>query len=201
MRRILIVLCIGVVATGILYSYHSWIEKERLANGMKFQVERESLRKQFFDLAKHWDAAPEWKMELSGNKGKRDDPVMTIELERVWLEKPILFVGRLDDVLSLDSENYLVKFRQSPSDSPIFQGEEFQLALACPMKTVEAFLADRRRGQGLSLGDAAVIAKIDRIERIDRQTSGEDSGIVFVGRGRCLDLVFNDKADLWFELP
>ena len=74
------------------------------------------------------------------------DRLLTVELEREWSgQRPIVFLGSVTDVASLDENNYLVRLRYAPWWVGLWT--DLRLDVACPKDKVEPAL-ELLRGSG-----------------------------------------------------
>lgn len=70
------------------------LETERLRNAAKVAVAQ---------LVVRTNAVENWEKYLSKGEQFRLEPILTVELERLWLtDRPILFVGAIKDISSID---------------------------------------------------------------------------------------------------
>ena len=73
------------------------LEKERIEQEIKASVQ---------GIVSRTSAVKDWESQLSNGEGYRFAPILTVELERLWLvENPILFVGTILDIKTHDKVN------------------------------------------------------------------------------------------------
>ena len=126
---------------------------------------------------------------------------MTVELERLWLtDRPILFVGAIKDISSIDQENYKVEIERNffSSFEDMFM-TELQLALQCPKQKIDLFLtehADLFKEDGFK-NEVVVIADIDEIESKTASWSGAEMEEIRIGKGKCIDFLYLGDTQLY----
>lgn len=144
-------------------------------------------------LVKRTNAVDTWEKDLSKGDKFRLEPILTVELERLWLtDRPILFVGAIKDIATKNQETYSMDIERSLFSSFDYMfATELRLALQCPKQRVDLFLKehpDLFKDDFLKNG-VAFIADIDEIET--KTVSGSD-GVkeIKVGKGKCNDLLY-----------
>jgi hypothetical protein len=147
-------------------------------------------------LAKRTGANTQWKKALSSGGDNLLRPLYSVDLESVWLtDKPILFLGRLENVATHDDGHYRILVRDADILSP-----ELRLELICPKSQVTGVLQSIRSNQaGLSPGGVGVAAIVTRISQ-EIQPDKEGTKTVFTGSGNCVEIVYlGDELDLMFR--
>lgn len=142
---------------------------------------------------KNWD-------ESLSDEPFRLEPILTIELEKLWLQgKPILFIGSITDVATHIENQYIVSIRRGISDSSkhVFM-TKLELALTADQNKIDSFLKDHPnlfKEEGFNNG----VAVVARINSIKTQTYyGENSGSreARIGEGELIDIVYT--GDVFF---
>jgi hypothetical protein len=146
------------------------------------------------ELVARTNANDSWKTTLSGGEEIRLEPILTVELERLSLtDRPILFVGALKDIATLDNENYEIVIEQSLINNLEYMfGTELQLELQYPKQKVDLFLKaypDIFKDFGFKNG-VAVVADIEKIETIIISGSEGIREDIKVGKGKCIDMLY-----------
>ena len=145
-------------------------------------------------LVAETNAVVDWDRQLSKGKKYRLEPILTIELERLWMSgRPILFLGAIDDIKTHDAEMYTVTWSQSLDAVLKYMFDtDLHLSLRCNRKEIDAFLAANPKlfeNAGFN-NVVAVIANITAI-RTDRMSKGDEgSKETRVGDGACLRLLY-----------
>ena len=111
-RAIWVIVALLVAA----YFVNSYIENKAKKEAQKAEAERiEKATKTAVDqLAKRTNAVDNWEKDLSKGEQFRLEPILTLELERLWLtHRPILFIGSIKDISTIDQENYRIKIERT----------------------------------------------------------------------------------------
>lgn len=145
-------------------------------------------------LASRRNASSNWVERLAGDERYRFEPVLTIELEELWIEQgPILFIGAVKDIASKGDEGYIVTFERSlTSGLDYFFDTEFRLELTSGKEPVDSLLRshpDLFENLGMQNG-VAVVANVEKVESLEYV--GEDGQLVDVkvGVGQIVELLF-----------
>ena len=144
MKRHIWTIVVLLVSAYFIYSY-----LENRAKREDEKVEAEMIEKvtkaAVTQLVERTNAVHNWEKELSKGEGFRLEPILTLELERLWLtDRPILFVGSIKDISTIDHENYRIKIERGMLTSIEYEymfWTELQLALQCPKQMVDSFLS------------------------------------------------------------
>ena len=87
------------------------IEAEKQENATKLAVAK---------MSKQVNAITDWDKKLSNGESYRFEPILTVELERLWLQQnPILFIGSINDIATHDESHYLLSVERSFSSPNI----------------------------------------------------------------------------------
>jgi hypothetical protein len=146
------------------------------------------------ELVKKYKALDAWDRELCGNEPARITPILTMELEKLWLtDQPILFVGKIIDIKSEDNANYRLTvdrdlYLAAALGRPVLS-TDLRISVLCPKSMIESFVKNNPDFLEADNG-IGVIAKIDAIEALGKSTDvGAERGSGKVGTGKGLDLV------------
>lgn len=137
-------------------------------------------------------AIHDWESRLSRGERFRSEPILTVELERIWLQnRPILFIGSIKDIATHDESRYRVTVERSifGSFDHMFD-TELELSLLSTKEQIDSLLKkhpDLFEDYGFNNG-VAVVARIDTIRTIyvSSQEGGRDE--VKVGNGELIDV-------------
>ena len=193
--RALIVAAV-IVALGLIVKWN--VDDRAASEKQRDEHQRAAARTQAMisELAKRTNADATWEDALKGSQKVRIDPVLTIELERLWLaDRPVLFIGLISDVNQVDSTRYNVRIERAfyRRLRNIFT-TEFHLRLTCSKEKIDSLLSDPRLKfpENLRYG-IPFVAKITEI-RTEQDGSSKD---VRVGVGECVEIgpvVLSDDA-------
>lgn len=168
------------------------LETERLRNAAKVAVAQ---------LVVRTNAVENWEKYLSKGEQFRLEPILTVELERLWLtDRPILFVGAIKDISSIDQENYKVEIERDwfSSFKDMFM-TDLQLSLQCSKQKIDLFLtehADLFKDDDVK-NRVVVIADIDKIESKTASWLETEIGESRIGKGKCIDILYLGDAPLY----
>ena len=139
-------------------------------------------------------AIDDWEQRLSKGEKYRLEPILTIELERLWLQNhPILFIGTVKDIATHDQTQYKVLVERNLFNSFEYMFDtELQLSLLSGKEQIDSFL---QKHPGLFKNDGfnngvAVVAHINAIRTI--YVPGEEGGReeIKIGDGELVDITF-----------
>jgi hypothetical protein len=135
-----------------------------------------------------------WEGQLSKGERFRLSPILTVELEKVWVtNRPVLFMGTIKDIATQDGTNYMVLVERSLLNGINYMFDtELQLSLSSPKPLIDTFLKQHPNlFKNISLNNGiAVVAQIRRIRTA--YVSGEEGqrDEVKIGEGELLDIVY-----------
>ncbi len=143
-----------------------------------------------------------WQDSLIKGKRSRLQPILTIELEKLWLEdRPILFVGHVVDVSIYDQSQYMVWVEKGVfSDLVLFWDTPLRLALTINKDLFDSFLEKhpeifRKFGhQRYGSYNVAIVAYIHEIEvthSIDEEGRRE---VLRIGHGNLVDILYTGNV-------
>jgi hypothetical protein len=191
-RRYLWILVLVCLAGFFGYRYseqqHKLIESNRRA-----AYEEQAIKSQVEEMVRQYHASAQWQNELKVDQNSSFQKVLTIDLERVWMNgSPILFIGAVVDIQSAEPSRYIVTIEPSLNDTTAIDfSTSFRLVLRADASKIDSFLAqhpqvktDVGSGEGV-----AVIAHIDSIST-ESKTESEVENVTKIGAGRLIDLGF-----------
>lgn len=176
----------------MIYNSMQTAEEQRRVRA-EHDTEVAALQTAITEMAQAHRAATDWTVQLLNGETVRLSEIMTVELERAWLHRNILFYGQLVDIASVDDDHYSVTI----ASNYFGRGGEFlvsplQLSLQAEKSRIDRFLADSRvemSNNGYSNG-IAVVARIDRIDRTQRADFEGQPEEVTVGLGELIDWTY-----------
>ena len=138
-------------------------------------------------MVSDFGAVDNWDEKLSEGE-KSGEKILTMELEKLWMtDRPILFVGSMEDVANADDQNAYSIFMDYRGKSWGNFSSRLSLSLRCPKTLFDTFLKEHPSVLS-EANDVAVIAKINKVESHVQQTEEGDKAIK-VGIGLCLDII------------
>lgn len=192
----------ALVIAGIGYwGYSSWqdhveFEQKRIAR----EAKRETLKSAVSQMASIANAVTDWPAHLASEKRTRRTPVLTAELQRLWvLERPILFLGNLEDVVINPDGTYRVIVQHNWLDSKYkFVGNTIRVALDCPESVAAPLLNAAKVQRRMILGsDTAITGQIQRIVTTSHTDAEGDTTTVLTGFGKCFSGMHLDERISW----
>jgi len=145
------------------------------------------------------NAIDDWVQNLSDGKGIRLTPILTVELEKLWLNKrPILFIGTIEDIATYDQSQYTVIIGKNLLDFSkcIFLSTKLQLSLRSPKEKIDSLLtnyADISKGLGFN-NDIAVVAQIENIRTTYISSENGERQEIKVGEGKLVEILYTGKV-------
>lgn len=152
----------------------------------KEKAQEEALRVAVQAFAKDSGANTIWGKSIFK---KQPRYLYSIDLEAAWLiDRPILFIGTLENVATGDDINYQVLITDS-RHSP-----ELKLKLLCPKQKVDSIIKAISNDTETFFGaKIAVAAKVTQIEyRLQPDKDGMER--LFIGHGNCLNIMYLGDA-------
>lgn len=199
MKRAIWILIVIVVGA---YFGNSWLEDRARIIAEKAEAEKvkQATKEAVARLVTRTNAFDRWEKDLSKEGRVRYEPILTIELERLWLQdRPILFIGAIRDIATSNGENYTVEIRRDLFSSfSGISGTELQLDLQCSKQKVDLFLKAHPNlfsDYGFN-NRVAVVAKINKIETKIVAGSEVQREKIITGKGRCIDMINIGKVFL-----
>ena len=186
---VIVLLFLGFIAYKVIQTKEEAetkrIEEDRIEQETKSAVN---------EMVRRHNAITDWPKELSKGNSYRISPVLTVELEKLWVNKrPILFIGTINDVSGQAKEKYNVVIARSLFNSiGNMLSTELRLSLKCEKDKVDSLLNKNPNifnGFGFNT-DVAVIAKINSIETKELLGPEGESATIKLGRGECVELYY-----------
>lgn len=178
------------------YFVNSFIQKRAKREAERAKAERieQNIKSSVAKMVSRTNAVDDWERQLSKGEEYRFDPILTIELEKLWLvNRPILFIGSIMDIATHDENHYTVTIERSLMGSFKYMFDtELQLSLISPKQQIDLFLnqhPDLFKEYGFN-NSVAIITKVNEIRTI--YISGEEGkrDEVRIGDGLLLDIVY-----------
>ena len=178
------------------------IENDRVKDENRVEAQRvlKEITFRIATLEKATGASSSWMGALSNGEKYRFKPILSIELEKVWVNgSAILFLGALNDIATLDDSHYKVTFEQSLWNSlDTMFDTKLKLSLKAEKAIVDKFMSANPKlleDYGFNNG-VAVAAQIQAIESSHIVDTENIITEVKTGKGVLLGLVFTGDAQL-----
>ena len=152
----------------------------------KLAAERRAIQESVHNLASRSGAVTDWEEKLSGEEKIRLDPVLTAELQQLWIgSQPILFVGAIEDIAILSKEEYVIfVMHEEMSSSYMFVSTPLGVRLRCHKELAEHLLRNIQKDKDTLFRGVAIIARIDSI------STEEGTENAKIGHGECIDVLY-----------
>jgi hypothetical protein len=190
--RLIFVLVVLAIVAYLVNGYLERIALEKADRERRESIER-SVRASVSKMVSQYDALSDWQEKLSQTKSLKTEKILSIDLERLWLvERPILFVGSIQDISTMDGQFYRVRMKNHrPGDPGRLSLAQLGLEIKCAQTMLDSFMEaypNLLAGPAFPNG-VAVIAKIAEIKT--QAVSGEESKEELrIGVGDCLDMTY-----------
>jgi hypothetical protein len=189
---------IGIIVVLLIGAYfvNSFLEnktKEKAKKAEKARIEM-ATKDAVSQLVKRTNAIDNWEKDLSKGEQYRFGSILTLELERLWLtDRPILFIGSIKDISTIDQENYRIRIERSFFHKLNYMFKtELQLDLQCSKQRIDSLLREHPnllKDFGFNNG-VAFVADIDKIETTIVSGSEDKKEEIRIGKGKCLDMLY-----------
>ncbi len=186
-RAFLFIILILLAVTLIFYA----VSRNR---AYKAQIESEKTQKEKNLIAavenlKDRHNAFDWAKELSNDRDDRFfKPVLTLELEKLWLtDRPTLFIGSIRDISTLDQNRYVLKL-----SGFWLMRLDYGLELICSKQTIDSLLEKHPDVVGGINNGIAVIAKIKNIKSVSVSKNEGETENMRIGEGEAIDIIYVD---------
>ena len=193
MKKIVWIIIVIAVAG---YFINSYMENKARREAERAEEEKIELttKTAISQMALRTNAVTDWEANLSKGDKFRFEPILTIELERLWLQqRPILFIGAIKDIATHDQSHYTVLVERSLFGSFEYMfGTELQLSLVSEKDRLDTFLKehpDLFKDYGFKNG-IAVVAHIDSIRTTYVPGEEGEREEVKSGDGELIDILY-----------
>lgn len=147
------------------YAYNEKVKKDNKAKALAVEEARiaEGIKKSLYQMIGKTNADQSWQATLGDKNRSSFSPILTIELERLWLiDSPILFFGSILEIKSEDEKNYKILIDRSRLS---IAGNDLQMLASSPKKIIDNFLLKYPRILGGSKysNNVAVAVKVNKV--------------------------------------
>jgi hypothetical protein len=193
MKRIVWII-IAVALVGYFFNSYTVNKAKREAERAESKRIEQATKTSVLQMASRSNAVSDWEENLSKGESFRFEPILTVELERLWLQqRPILFVGSIKDIATHDHSQYVVLVKRSLYSSFDYMfGTELQLSLLSSKERIDSFLKkhpDLFKDYGFKNG-VAVVARIKAIRTTSVPGEEGEREEVKIGDGELIDIQY-----------
>ena len=178
------------------YFVNSYLEKKAKKEAERAEQKRieQTTKSLVAEMIIRTNAVDDWENQLSKGEKFRFEPILTMELEKLWLvNRPVLFAGSIKDIATQNESHYTVLVERSLfwSIRHMFN-TELQLSLSSPKQRIDAFLKEHPelfKDHGFNNG-VAVIARVKTIRTAYVPGEEGERNEVKIGEGELVDIVY-----------
>lgn len=196
MRRVIWLIVIVLIAGYFINNYIEERSKEQKKT-TEAKRKKDSVKASVAEIVKRTNAIDNWEEPLSKGEKFRMAPILTIELEHLWIgDRPILFVGAIKDIITEDKQNYRIEIERSLFNVKYIFGTDLLLELKCSKTQIDSFLKENPgifKNSGFNNG-VAVVADIKNIETKTISDKEGERIEVKIGKGNCIDILYTDRV-------
>ena len=169
-------LTVGAVVAYFTYSqYQSHLVSTK--QEAQRQAETDALVGKLHNVARQFGAQVDWARNLEGKDSIRLSPVMSAELQEVWLQpSPILFVGTLRDIVRNEDGSFQVlpQYDALSGGSHLLSTELF-FSAQCAAELATPLLAMAKTAHSTVFANVAIVGKVLGVtSKQVRGSDGED---------------------------
>lgn len=193
MKRIVWII---IAVAAVSYFSNSYMEKRAKRETKRVETERleHATKAAVSKMASRTNSVTDWEANLSKGERFRLEPILTVELERLWMQqRPIVFIGSIKDIATRDQSQYVVLVERSLFSSFDYMfGTELQLSLLSNKDKVDSFLKehpDLFKDFGFKNG-VAVVAQINSIRTTYVTGEEGEREEVKIGDGELIDILY-----------
>lgn len=182
------------------YFVNSYLEEKATREAERAEAEKieQATKTAVSQMVSRTDAIDDWESLLSKGQRFRFEPILTVELERLWLQhRPILFIGSIKDIATHNQSQYTVLVKRSLLGSfGHIYNTELQLSLFSSKEIIDSFLEnhpDLFNNYGFNNG-VAIVARINSIRTINILGEEGEREEVKIGDGELIDIIYTGDA-------
>jgi hypothetical protein len=177
----------GAIVVGLLYM---WVANE--LNQRARTNEAENIRLQVVSsvaaAVRDTQAVDDWPKRLKRGKSYRSGPILTAELEQLWLSgRPILFRGGVRDLEGAGPDDYRLILGASTFEDTF--ATELRLSLRCGRTAIDRLMVQQPR----LLEDAGYtdnLVVVAQVERVRTERGASEDRERRIGDGTCLRIFY-----------
>lgn len=180
------------------YFVNSYLEKSSKREGERAEQKRieQTTKSLVAEMISRTNAIDGWEHQLSKGEECRVEPILTVELEKLWLvNRPILFIGAIKDIGTQNESHYTVLVEWGSLNHMFVT--ELQLSLSSPKGRIDAFLKqhpDLFKEYGFNNG-VAVIARVNGIRTVYVSGKEGERNEAKIGEGELVDIVYTGRVE------
>lgn len=187
-------LIVITLINGFLFMIYFQVKAEREEENLAEQQSFEIIKTSVNDMITRTGANAHWHKELVGSEPIRLAPVLTIELEKHWVNtRPILFIGRIKDIVSFDRADYEILIDLGPlTHSGMALSSNLRLSVTASKNKIDSLLSSTPdiMNKLSFFNNVAVVAEIESIQTRIEVTSDGTSKEIKNGTGKLIDIVY-----------
>lgn len=190
------IIWITVIISVVAYFGNNYLENKAKREAEQAEAEKteQTTKAAVLQMVSRTNAVDDWASILSKDK-TRQDRILTVELERLWLQQPILFIGSIKDISTYNQSQYVLLLEMDFFSSIQYMfSSELQLSLVSDKKKIDLFLEKHPDSLNRWGNAVAVVARINSIK--PSYVSGEEGELIEVktGEGELIDILYTGKV-------
>ena len=184
-----------VIAVGGYFT-NSFIQEKIKQKQLLMEEKRaeEIIKENVAQITSSYNAVDNWPTILSKGERYRSETILTIELEKLWLqERPILFIGSIKDIATHDNSQYSILIERNLNSSFKYSfPTELQLSLTSSQERINSFLQNHPNIFKKYEFDnsVAVVAKVNSIRTVYAPRYEGVHREIRIGDGQLLEIVY-----------
>ena len=196
----LIWIILGIGITGFIINSYLINNAIKDAKRIDYIRKTNAIKSSINDLVSFNKAVDNWEELLGKGEVYRFEPIMTLELEELWLQnRPILFIGAIKDIATYNEDHYtLIVERESFDTFDNIYDTQLQLSLSSPKSKIDNLLKshpDIFKDNGIN-NSIAVIASVKHIQSINTSIDETLEQDVKRGVGELIDILYLGNISL-----
>lgn len=196
--RILLISIFFAIFLFVLYHYFKY-ENEYNNQQIRTKQTEDTIKTEVINLGKRHNAIVDWRRQLIPKEQLRLSPILTIELEKLWqTERPILFIGTIKDIVSINQNTYRILLENTSLDFDISLSTKLRLSLASEKSIIDSFLESHPNFlfDGVFNNNVAVIGKVREISAINECAKEDSSSNIRIGEGTLVEIIYANGTSL-----
>ena len=193
MKKVILIIVVLVVGG---YFVNSYLENKATRKAEQAEAKRieQAAKSAVAQMVSQTNAVDDWVSRLSKGERFRSEPILTVELESLWLQnRPILFIGSIRDIATQDQSHYTISVESNLSGSFEHMFDtELQLSLISEKGRIDSFLKknpDLFKNYGFNNG-VAVVARIKTVRTTYISGAEGAREEVKIGDGELVDILY-----------
>ena len=172
------------------WGYLSWQSQVESTQERERQATRiQAIKTSVSDMVIKANAVTNWAELLVGDNKRRNSPILTVELQKLWLTgRPILVIGNIEDIALNSDGTYQVIVEHEDRYGSLWN--EIRVSLKCDaavaVPLVQAIKSKKKTQRG---ADTAITGLIEYVIAKPESDAEGSANKILTGVGRCIDAI------------